>query len=178
MNVARVDIQAHGRKTNGFAVASLITGLLPTVVLGLIFGILGIFRSRRVGRGMTMSVSGILLALLWIAPIVIVMPHVMKSMDPGCREAKQIQDQYPQSRLATDFNDPALYRADNDAVIQGLTDSAVKTKSSEASKYMIAEANDIRLIEQTTAQKQVLTAGMVEQGDNDETALHKACGAF
>jgi hypothetical protein len=177
-DVIGLDIPAHTRKTNGFAVASLVTGILPTVVLGLVFGVLGIFRARRIGRGMTMSLVGIVLSLVWIAPIVYVAPHMMKAMDPGCRAAQQIQDQYSQTRLAADFDNPPQFKADLDALIAGLTDAAAKANSDEARKYMILEADDQRAVEATTAVQQISSAGMFEQFDKDQTALQNACGAF
>lgn len=173
-----VNIPAHVRKKNGFAVASFITGVLPTVVLGLVFGVLGIRRAQTVGRGTTMSAIGIVLSLAWIAPIVFLTPHVVKSMDPGCRAAKQIQAEYSNSRLAVDFNDPAKFKADNDALIQGLMAAAAKSKRTDAANYMIAEANDQRTVEQIAATQQVLQAGVVERGDTDESALLLACGGF
>jgi hypothetical protein len=52
------------------SVAGLIFGILPTVPLGLIFGIAGIVRtSRRLRRGRPLAVIGLLLSALWLVVI-------------------------------------------------------------------------------------------------------------
>jgi hypothetical protein len=52
---------------DGCSVAGLVFGILPTVPLGLIFGITGIVRtSHRVRRGRPLAVTGLLLSVLWL----------------------------------------------------------------------------------------------------------------
>ncbi len=52
------------------SVAGLVFGILPTVPLGLIFGITGIVRtSHRVRRGRPLAVIGLLLSALWLVVI-------------------------------------------------------------------------------------------------------------
>ena len=52
---------------DGFSVAGLIFGILPTAPLGLIFGITGIVRTaHRVRRGRALAVLGVLLSALWL----------------------------------------------------------------------------------------------------------------
>jgi hypothetical protein len=79
---------------NGFATASLVTGVLGFtaigVVLGLLFGGLGLRRSRRGGKGQLRCLAGIVAALLWAGAFVYVVPHVIKAADPGCTAFKEV----------------------------------------------------------------------------------------
>jgi ABC-type transport system involved in cytochrome c biogenesis permease subunit len=71
---------------NGFAIASLVLGIVavvlglfpllrllsilvlpPCAVLGFIFGIVGIVQGRKVGKGVIISIVGILLSLIAVA---------------------------------------------------------------------------------------------------------------
>jgi hypothetical protein len=168
---------AEPRQTNGFAVAALITGALPTVVLGLIFGWLGIRRAQKVGRGMTMSIVGAALAILWIIPIAVVTPGLIKSQDPGCREAQAIEAKYPTAKLAADYNDPAKFTTDYGALVQGLTEAAAKAKDPLVRKYSLAEASDQRAMAQVVNLQQVPGADVMEQSTTDDAKLHAACGS-
>lgn len=52
---------------DGCSVAGLVFGILPTVPLGLIFGITGIVRTaHRARRGRPLAVTGLLLSVLWL----------------------------------------------------------------------------------------------------------------
>ena len=64
-----------------FSVLALIFGILPTIPLGLIFGITGIVRTghpARRGRGL--AVTGLLLSLLWFA-LAVAIPILLKAGD-------------------------------------------------------------------------------------------------
>jgi putative regulator of septum formation len=64
-----------------FAVLALIFGILPTIPLGLIFGITGIVRTAHPARrGRGLAVTGLVLALLWLA-FAIAIPVLTKGAD-------------------------------------------------------------------------------------------------
>jgi hypothetical protein len=61
------------RKTNGFAIAALILGLLGGVLLAVIFGITALVQIRRNGEsGRGMAVAGLVAAAVWLVGIVTV----------------------------------------------------------------------------------------------------------
>lgn len=69
------------RSHDVFAVLALIFGILPTVPLGLIFGITGIVRTAHPARrGRGLAVTGLVLALLWLASA-IALPVLTKGAD-------------------------------------------------------------------------------------------------
>jgi len=76
------------RRGNGFATAALVLGILPTPVFGIGFGITGLVRSKRNGRGKARSVAGIVLGLVWVGLFGYVTPHLIKAVDPGCSSFK------------------------------------------------------------------------------------------
>jgi hypothetical protein len=56
------------RRLDGWSVAGLVCGILPTVVLGVAFSIVGLVRTgQRQRRGRVLAVVGLLLSLLWLA---------------------------------------------------------------------------------------------------------------
>ncbi len=62
----------YAQRTNGFAVAALILGLLGISLLGIIFGHVAISQIRRSGeRGTGLAVTGLVFGYLWIAVSVI-----------------------------------------------------------------------------------------------------------
>jgi hypothetical protein len=73
---------------DGFSVAGLIFGILPTVPLGLIFGITGLVRtSHRARRGRTLAIVGLLLSALWL--VVIAAAGLAGRHDSGQPDAQQ-----------------------------------------------------------------------------------------
>ena len=59
------------RSLDGWSVAGLVCGILPTVVLGLIFSVVGLIRTGNpMRRGRAFAVAGLLLSLAWLAGII------------------------------------------------------------------------------------------------------------
>jgi hypothetical protein len=59
------------RRLDGWSVAGLIFGILPTVVLGAVFSIIGLIRTRvRQRRGRTLAVTGLVLSMVWLVGLV------------------------------------------------------------------------------------------------------------
>jgi hypothetical protein len=60
------------RGTNGFAIASLIFGLIGGILLGIIFGIVALVQIRRRGqRGRGLAIAGLVLSGLWLAGLAV-----------------------------------------------------------------------------------------------------------
>jgi hypothetical protein len=55
---------------NWQAVAALVTGVLPLVLPGLVFGVLGLRRSRSTGTGRALAWAGIALSLIWAVVVI------------------------------------------------------------------------------------------------------------
>ncbi|MBO0870899.1 MAG: hypothetical protein J2P15_20285 [Micromonosporaceae bacterium] len=105
------------KRTNGFAIASLISGVLCGFPLGLGLGIVGLLRSGRTGSGKVMSWIGIGLSVAWIAVgAAVVAPAVAKASDPGCVAAKSTisdwQDNPPDDPVAGAHQIAADLRSD------------------------------------------------------------------
>ncbi len=55
------------RGVDGFSIAAFVLGILPTIVLGFVFGIVGIARTKgHRRRGRWMAVTGLVLAVAWL----------------------------------------------------------------------------------------------------------------
>ena len=58
------------RRLDGWSVAGLVCGILPTVVLGLAFSVVGLVRTGNpVRRGRAFAVAGVVLSLAWVAAL-------------------------------------------------------------------------------------------------------------
>lgn len=69
------DNQVVEKKSNGFAIASLILGILGGVILaivGLILGIVGIKKAKETNSGMGLSIAGIVLSVIKILLVVVI----------------------------------------------------------------------------------------------------------
>jgi hypothetical protein len=105
---------------NGFATTSLVCGILGVtgvgVVLGLLFGIIGLVRARRRRSGKVRCWLGIAAALLWAVPWAYLSSHAVKAADPGCsaykgpaltrynRAIEAFDSRQNSARIVADFN--------------------------------------------------------------------------
>jgi hypothetical protein len=164
---------------NGFAITSLVTGILSIWPLGLIFGILGLFRAKKVGKGKVMSWIGIILSIVWLAGYIYVTPHLVKLADPGCQAAIKVHNNYPDSKVNKDgATNPQAFGADLQAEIVGFTSAANKAKNATAKKDMQAEVADLTAVLTAAAAGQQPSAAVVAKTNSDEDAITKACGGF
>jgi hypothetical protein len=164
---------------NGFAVTSLITGILTLWPFALVFGILGLRRAKKVGKGVVMSWIGIVLAVLALGAYAYVTPHVVKALDPGCQAAITVHADYPDSKVNADAaSNPQAFGADLQAEIAGFTDAANKSKNATSKAAMQAEAADLTQILQAAGAGQQPDPAVVAKSSTDEDALVKACGGF
>ncbi|GAA1254610.1 hypothetical protein GCM10009665_51550 [Kitasatospora nipponensis] len=123
-------VQEPGK--NGFAVAALVFGLIGGFVFGILFGVLGLNRAKKVGRGKAMAWIGIVLSILWIAPIAYFVPHLLKASDPGCVAAKQSLATYNDAKFNADQNDPAALKSDFHSLQSELDAAATKSDNAGA----------------------------------------------
>ena len=164
---------------NGFAVTSLITGIVGLWPLGLVFGILGLVRGKKVSKGKVMSWIGIILSVIWLGASAFLLPHITKALDPGCRVAITTHGNYPDSKVNADaVSNPQAFGDDLQQEIAGFTDAANKAKNADAKAAMQAEVSDLTAILQAAAAGQPPADSVVAKSNADETVLVKACGGF
>jgi hypothetical protein len=168
---------------NGFAVTSLVTGILGLFPFGLIFGFMGLSRAKKVGKGKGMAWTGIILSLAYLVAFVggavVLVPHIVKASDPGCQVAIKVNNNYPDSKVNADLAaNPAVGVADLTAELSGLTDAASKAKNATAKADMQASVADITATLTSLASGQAPTAAAQAKSVADENALTKACGGF
>ncbi|GAA4983923.1 hypothetical protein [Kitasatospora paranensis] len=166
------------KRRNGFAVASLIFGLIGGMLFGLGFGIAGLVRAKKVGRGKVMSWIGIVLSILWIAPVAYVVPHLLKASDSGCVSAKQTIATYGEAKLNADQSDPTALKADFQALATQLADAAAKSGDATARAAIQRLAGDFQELNTALAAGQAPAADLEGRLTADGTKVDSACGTF
>lgn len=162
------------KRSNGFAVAGLILGILPTGLIGLIFSILGIVRATKVKRGMVMSIIGLVLSLVWMAGGFLTVSKSPR-FDPGCAAATKVQDDYPDSKLTADGQNPQVFTADLQDMIKRLNDGADVSRSSTIATALRNDANDLSELLKDLQQGQAPSAALQARANADDAALQDAC---
>jgi hypothetical protein len=161
-------------QSNGLAVAGLIFGILPTPVLGIIFGILGLVRSGKVGgKGKAMSWIGIILSVLWIAvstTLVVVALGSVKS-NPGCDSA------IIAAGASVNYNssDPAALQKQFKDVAAGLDSAAAESNDAAATTAIKKLADDYRAMADAMDTGN-LDPALVDRITSDGQAVDQACG--
>lgn len=133
---------------NGFAIAGLI--LFFTVVLGLIFSILGLVKSGKIGgKGRGLAVAGLILSILagvgW--GVLIAAAANSTQLDPGCRTAensfRSMQSKLlaDGTKLQTDGGNQATLQSDLTLLSTDLTNmkSALDNALSQAKKQEVKD---------------------------------------
>jgi hypothetical protein len=166
------------KRTNGFAIAGLITGILPTPLFGLIFSIIGLVKSKSYRSGKAMAWIGIVLSVLWIIASVgigvALAPRIAKAADPGC-VAVESNIASLNTKISADAGNTEAFKTDLQTMIADLQDGAAKTHSDTARAAMNAMAADVQ---------QVLNAlngnGTANDAlgrlESDGNAIDSACG--
>ncbi|MFD9125629.1 hypothetical protein [Kitasatospora sp. NPDC059571] len=166
------------KKKNGFAVASLIFGLIGGILFGLGFGIAGLVRAKKAGRGKVMSWIGIILSILWIAPIAYFVPHLLKASDAGCMSAKQTLSTYGEAKLNADQNDPNAMKADLQALATELSSAAAKSGDDAARAAIQRLADDFKELNTDLTDGKAGSADLESRLTADGSKVDSACGTF
>src|SRR5487761_446140 len=176
--------QAPGQtRANGIATASLVSGILGVtgvgVVLGIIFGIVGLARSKRRGSGKVRCWIGIVAALLWAGVLIYVVPHVVKAADPGCTS-------YKETALASydtaieDFDARAgrvKVSADLRKAIADLSAAAAKSGNSDAKNALSQLTAQLRKVLADEASG-VVPGSAMQALNQDAAAADTMCGTL
>jgi predicted lipid-binding transport protein (Tim44 family) len=168
---------APAKGGNGLAIAGFITGLIGLIPFGLIFGIIGAIKAKKTS-GKVLAILGVVFALAWIVPVVIVTPHLIKASDPGCQAAQKVSNAYPDSKINADGNNPTALAADLQAIYAGLTDAAGKANNADAKAALTTYANDYGTLLQALSSGQQPTADLETKMTSDEDKVNCSCGKF
>jgi hypothetical protein len=160
------------RTGNGYATAALALGAagftLVTLVPAVVYGILGLRRSRSRGSGKLRCWLGIALAASWAAVAGFLAPHLIQASDPGCAAYKG-PGLTAYNKVIADFSGkvPATVTQDISRAVTALDSAAAESRSVPAA----------RDLSQLTAQLRVVLADM-QAGkavpDSALTALNRA----
>jgi hypothetical protein len=166
------------KRTNGFAITSLIFGIIGGIPLGLIFGIIGLVKSNTYRSGKVMSWIGIVLSVLWIIPIVAIATaashEVNKVLDPGC-VAVESNIAALNSKISADTGNTEAFKADLQSMVADLQDGAAKTHSDTARSAMNAMASDVQQVLDALNGNGTADAALGRL-QSDGNAIDAACG--
>ncbi|GAA2813988.1 hypothetical protein GCM10010441_43400 [Kitasatospora paracochleata] len=166
------------KRSNGFAVASLVFGLIGGPVPGISFGIAGLNRAKKVGEGRVMSWVGIALSVLWLIPVAYLAPHLLKASNAGCISANDTVAMYGREKLTADKDDPNAFKADLQALVSGLDAAAVKGGESDAGSAIQKVADDFRELDKAYESRTKPSPDLDTRLDADAAKLDSACGAI
>jgi hypothetical protein len=162
------------KRTNGFAIAGLILGILPTPLFGLIFSIIGLVKSKTYRSGKAMSWIGIVLSILWIIPIAVATPYIVKASDPGC-VAVESNIAALNTKISADAGNTQAFKTDLQTMIADLQDGAAKTHSDSARAAMNAMAADVQQVLNALNGTGTADAALGRL-ESDGNAIDSACG--
>ena len=173
---------------NKYALAALILGILGGwgfIVLWL--GIRGIQQARRTGRGMAMSIIGMVLAVAWIPiEVHLAQPSTPKAAtvasqplaDAGCDAAESNADKLsPTMKVDATAADTTKLGNDYLTLATELTKAAALTKIPAASAAMKTSAADFREYGTDLTHHTAPTAALSKRLEPDAAAVDMACGA-
>lgn len=164
--------------SNGFAVASLVLGLIGGTVLSLIFGVVGLRRARNGGPGKVMSWFGIGLSIVWIVPIAYLLPHLIKATDPGCKAVQATLKTYTPADLKADQGNLAKFRADVTTMAEQFRAAADKSRDEKTRTAITKYAHDYQEMVDVIDGHQKLDPELGTRIDDDGKALDSACGSI
>ena len=170
---------APPKGSNGFAVAGLVFGILPTPLFGLIFSIVGLVRAKAAGgAGRAMAIVGLILSIIWAGVItavtVAVIPHAVKAADPGCLAADTAIARID-SKMNTDTGNPTALKADLQDAVTSLNAAAAKSNRAETRRAISAMAADFQQLVQAMDSGN-LPADFETKIEADGAAVDTACG--
>lgn len=164
-------------QSNGFATAGLILGILPTGLIGLVFSILGLVRSGKVGGvGRTRSWVGLVLSVLWLAGSIALIGIGGSAVKHAatCNQT-EVQVNTLSDKLAADADDPKAYSADLNDLISLLNSSAAKVSDKQTAKDMRAAAADFQEFLDDSKAGKVPSDDLIDRLATDGTAVDLDC---
>jgi hypothetical protein len=167
------------RRGNGFATSALVLGILPAPVFGIGFGITGLVRFKRNGRGKARSVAGIVLGLVWAGLFAYVTPHLMKAVDPGCSSFKGTT-MTAYDKVIGDLNADAAQSTavpDIKTAIADLDSAAAMSKNAAAKTALTNLAAELSTVRAGVAKGTVTSSDMTVL-NADGSAADNACGTL
>ena len=164
---------------NGFAVTSLIFGIIGWIPFAIGFGIAGLVRAGKVGKGKAMSWVGIVLAIVWIGGFtaigIALAGHVSKALDPGCISAESLGNSI-NSKMDADSSNPDALKADLSGIASQLDDAAAKSKNATARDAIKKFSADIKELLADLNNGTPPAADLLSRVDADGNAVDTACG--
>jgi hypothetical protein len=171
------------RQPNRAATTSLVAGILGITaigaLLGLIFGAIGLARSRSVHAGKVRSWIGISLSVLWVGAFAYVAPYIVKAADPGCTVFKEtVLPHYNQA--IEDLGTRATSNkttADLATAVAGLASAAAKSQNTQARNALRALTRQLSTASNDQIEGQIPASVMVTL-NHDAVAADNACGTI
>jgi len=174
------------QQSNGFAIAGFILSLLP--LFGLIFSIIGLVRSGKVGgKGRGLSIAGIILSIALGIGYSVGIAHLANSataLDPGCTSAEN-RFSTLDTQVQSDASNPDALLNDLDSMQQALQSAAnqavhasVKSKLQAASSDLSATITDLKAVQGGTSTDTTKLETDLQQFETDGTALDTLCSTF
>jgi hypothetical protein len=168
-------------QSNGFAVASLIFGIIGGSLLGLIFGFIGLSKAKKIGgKGRGMSITGIILSVVWLVAsvgvVVYVASQVAEQNDPGCAAARAfiLND----SNMQFDTSSASTLKADLQTIVDELNADANLARSADAKSAIKAMADDFKELLDAIDSGDLPGADFDSRISRDGAAIDAACGTI
>ena len=168
---------APTKRSNGFGTAAFIFGFIAFVPLGLIFGILGLVRARKVGGlGRALSWAGIALSVGWIiglaAPVIV--PALDRASNPGCIAAESVMAQSTPGVEAAGSDRAALIGEFRN-VVDGLKVAEARSTNAKATGAITMVVNDYQELIADVENGQAPSSDLRTRLVADGAALNRAC---
>lgn len=187
------------QQKNGFSVAGIILSF--TVLLGVIFSILGLVRSGNIGgKGRGLAIGGLVLSLLFAGGWASALVAVSKSpaLDPGCTTAESYFNSMDsklladESNLTKDQGDATALQADLTTFTAHLQDmknaldgalakaqhQSVKDKIQAADTDVATVLAGLQAAQSGDATKMAAAEDAANRLDGDGTAIDNLCGTL
>jgi hypothetical protein len=169
---------ANQNQNNGFAVAALVLGIIPTGIVGIVFGILGLVRAGKVGgKGRALSWIGLILSVLWIVGastiVVVAASSVVKAANPACADA--VRAAGDSSTFDKASGDPGAFATQLKATVDGLNAAAAKSTNPAATTAIKALANDYNELLTAVTNGDSPSDTLISRMTDDAIAVDTAC---
>jgi hypothetical protein len=165
--------------TNWQATAALAAGILPLVVPGLVFGVLGLRRARLTGIGRAWSWLGIAASAVWAVVLIVFLAGGAGQSGPTC-SSYQASVSYPVAQVQRDLSSRApqtVLAADLRQAVSQANSAAAATSTVSARDAMVALTGALQqALSQVTAKHPTVSdAAISQQLRTQAAAVSAAC---